>query len=236
MEEKVRKSKSWVANYFCSKLGEYQHYLEQVVGYCDSSLARYGRNLPPAENEGKFLTYAYGSLTNMVQTLKDGGSVFLPTAITWGDIKNLRHGKFFYLSRNASTHDGNPIISGWKDGKYYVANDIERFDDYGKFVRIERPDEDVRLFTLEFSVDFYNLLTERLSLLGEEHELTQPMIGPSEIDQIMESQFIPEDERSLFSDQLDEIKKQAGQLKADPVARALEQIRTGVDYIQRVSG
>lgn len=235
MEDQVLKSKSWVANYFCSKVREYQHYLEQVVGHCDSSLARFGRHLPPEDNEGRLLTYAYGSLNNMVQTLKDGGSVFLPTAIGWGDIKKLRHGEFFYLSRNASTHDGNPIINGWADGKYYVAQDIERFDGYGKFIKIQRPVEDVRTFTLEFSLDFYDLLEARLTLLGDQHELTQPVIGPSEIEQIMSSTLIPEDVKSLFADQIDEIKEKVGQIKADPVANALEQIRKGADYIQRVT-
>lgn len=234
MEEKVLKSKSWVANYFCSKVCEYQHYLEQVVGLCDSSLARFGRTLPPVDNEGRLLTYAYGSLNNMVQTLKDGGAVFLPTAITWTDIKKLRHGEFFYLSRNAATHDGNPIIDAWVDGRYYVGNDIERFDGSGKFIKIHRPAEDVRTFTLEFSRDFYGFLADRLTLLGDDHQLTQPLIGPSEIEQIIASQLIPEEVKSLFSANLAEIKKKVGQIKADPVARALAQIRVGIDYIDRV--
>ncbi|WP_405124387.1 hypothetical protein [Pseudomonas alloputida] len=235
MEEKVLKSKSWVANYFYSKVCEYQHYLEQVVGHCDGSMARFSQKLPPGDNEGRLLTYAYGSLNNMVQTLKDGGSVFLPTSIGWGDIKKLRHGEFFYLSRNASTHDGNPIINGWADGKYYVAHDIERFDGYGKFIKIPRPVEDVRTFTLEFSIDLYDLLAARLTLLGDDHQLIQPLIGPSEIELIMGSQMIPEDVRNLFSGQMDEIKEKAGQIKVDPISKALEQIRTGVDYIRRVS-
>lgn len=235
MEEKVLKSKSWVANYFYSKVCEYQHYLEQVVGHCDSSLARFAQKLPPGDNEGRLLTYAYGSLNNMVQTLKDGGSVFLPTAITWTDIKTLRHGEFFYLSRNAATHDGNPIIDAWVDGRYYVGKDIERFDGFGKFIKIQRPVKDVRTFTLEFSHDFYCFLADRLTLLGDDHQLTQPIIGPSEIEQIMGSQLIPEDVKSLFAGQIDEIKEKARNIKSDPVAKALEQIRTGADYIRRVS-
>lgn len=235
MDEKVLKSKSWVANYFYSKVCEYQHYLEQVVGHCDSSFERFGRQLPPGDNEGRLLTYAYGSLNNMVQTLKDSGSVFLPTAISWGDIKKLRHGEFFYLSRNAATHDGNPIINAWVDGRYYVASDIERFDGYGKFVKIQRPVEDVRTFTLEFSLNFYDLLAARLTLLGDDHQLTLPLIGASEIEQIMGSQLIPEDVKSLFSGQIDEIKQKVEQIKHDPVEKTLEKIRAGIDYIRRVT-
>jgi len=235
VEDKVLKSKSWVANYFCSKVCEYQHYLEQVVSHCDTSLGRFSQKLLPVQNDLRLLTYAYGPLNNMVQTLKDSGSVFLPTAISWGDIKKLRHGEFFYLSRNASTHDGNPIINGWANGKYYVAHDIERFDGYGNFIKIQSPVKDVRTFTLEFSLDLYDLLAARLKLLGDDHQLIQPLIGPSEIEQIMGSQMIPEDVRNLFSGQIDEIKEKAGQIEVDPVAKALEQIRTGVDYIRRVA-
>lgn len=235
MEEKVLKANSWVANYFNSKVCEYQHYLEQVVGHCDTSLVGFSQNPLPGFNDLRLLTYPFGSLSNIVQTLKDGGSVFLPTPITWADIKTLRHGEFFYLSRNASTHDGNPIINGWVDGKYYVAHDIERFDGNGKFIKIQRPVEDVRTFTLEFSLDLYGLLAARLTLLGDDHQLIQPLIGPSEIEQIMGSQMIPEDVKKLFSGQLDVIKETAGQIKVDPVAKALEQIRKGVEYIRRVS-
>lgn len=235
MEEKVLKSKSWVANYFYSKVCEYQHYLEQVVGHCDTSLARFNKKLPLVDGEGRLLTYAYGSLNNLVQTLKDGGSVFLPASISWGDIKKLRHGEFFYLSRNAATHDGNPIINAWVDGRYYVGSDIERFDGHGKFIKIQRPTEDVRAITLQFSDDFYKLLAARLKLLGNDHLLTQPLIGASEIEQIMESQLIPEDVKSVFSANIEEIKEKAGQIKADPIAKALEQIRIGVDYIRRVT-
>lgn len=235
MEERVLKSKSWVANYFLSKICEYQHYLEQVVGHCDTSLERFGRSLPPLDEEGRLLTYAYGSLSNMVQTLKDGGSVFLPTAITWVDVKKLRHGEFFYLSRNAATHDGNPIINAWVDGRYFVASDIERFDGNGNFVKIQRPVKDVRTYTLEFSLDFYGLLAARLELLGEDHQLTQPLIGPSEIDQILGSPLIPEDLKKLFSDQIEEVKEKAGKVKSDPIAKALEQIRAGIEYIRCIS-
>lgn len=235
MDERVLKSKSWVANYFYSKVCEYQHYLEQVVGHCDSSFERFGLKLTSRNNEGRLLTYAYGSLNNMVQTLKDSGSVFLPTALSWGDIKKLRHGEFFYLSRNAATHDGNPIINAWVDGRYYVASDIERFDGNGKFIKIQRPVEDVRTFTLEFSLDFYDLLTARLTLLGDDHQLTFPLIGASEIEQFMGSDLISEDLRSLFAGQIEEIKEKAQHIKHDSVEKALEQIRTGIDYIRRVT-
>lgn len=235
MEDKKPKLKSWVANYFYAKLSEYQHYLEEVVRLCDSSLTRFEGRLPYDEKEGRLLTYAYGSLNNMVQTLKDAGSVFLPKKIGWGDIKGLRHGEFFYLSRNASTHDGNPVINTWADGRFYVGYDIERFDSYGNFIKIERPTQDVRQFTLEFSLDLYNFISDRLESISGADELSHPVIGSDEVGKIMESEIVPEDVKQLFSDNLEEMMRQAGAAKSEPIKKALSQVRSGIEFIERIN-
>src|SRR5690606_34918322 len=78
----------------------------------------------------------------------------------------LHHGEFMWRSRNAATHDGNPIINIWADGRYYVSKDIQRFETNKKasprLITIPAPTVDVAQFCLEFAQDFCYFLVNRL--------------------------------------------------------------------------
>lgn len=224
--------KKWVANFFRAKIEEYQYYLSAVVQGCDKSLGRFRSGLDQIPVENRVMIYAYGSLTNMVQTIKDSGSVFIEPAITWSDIKQLRHGEFFYLSRNAATHDGNPIVDLWSDGRFYIGADIERFDDKGRFVSIQRPESDVRTFVLEFSQDFYEFLAERLTPMIGDDRLNGISLTPEIMTRMMESEHVPQFAKDMLEDNLEQIQASISEAKFDPVVDMLASIEVGREYIK----
>ncbi|BBI63864.1 hypothetical protein HSBAA_51700 [Vreelandella sulfidaeris] len=45
------------------------------------------------------------------------------------------------------------IINAYTDGKYYIASNIERIDNKGKFISLEAPRQDILTLCLEFSTD-----------------------------------------------------------------------------------
>lgn len=110
----------WVSSFFKSKVKEFDFFLRSVVECCDQSMDRFHKGQQGNEQTESRIVYTFSAFSNTVQSLKDSGSTFLKPKIVWSDIEGLRHGTFIWLSRNAATHDGNPVISGWADGRYFV--------------------------------------------------------------------------------------------------------------------
>jgi hypothetical protein len=215
----------WVANFFESKLKEHLHYLEEVTRICEqsASLASAKQSLP--ELLPSLLVYRFSAYTNTVMTLKDAGTQFLSSAIEKGDIETLRHGDFFLKARNAATHDGNPIISAWADGKFYVPEDIVR-PGQGKnaIVTIPRPTADIYHVCLQFSSDFVSLISTKLRLGTTVPDLDGPVYAARQVSEILASSFIPEDIRAMVQRDLPSILECIANAKRDPLSHSLEQI------------
>ncbi|MFC5427550.1 hypothetical protein ACFPTO_01805 [Paraburkholderia denitrificans] len=212
----------WVSSFFNSKVKEFDFCLRSVIECCDQSMHRFRGGQQGNEQTESKIVYAFSAFSNTVQTLKDAGSTFLNPKITWRDIEVLRHGKFIWLSRNAATHDGNPVISAWSDGRYFVPNDIHRFGPAGDLIEIPAPTVDAGQFCLEFAQDFSAFLATRLSSL-------RPVEGPkpniAEIQQFLHSPVVPDFVRQLFDKQKVEIERVLAQVKTDPVGDAVASLR-----------
>ncbi|WP_157140518.1 hypothetical protein [Achromobacter xylosoxidans] len=212
----------WVSSFFKEKVGEFDFFLRSIIECCDQSMRRFRNGEQSDVEKERRIVYSFSAFTNAIQTLKDAGSTFLSPKITWSDIKDLRHGNFMWLSRNAATHDGHPVISAWADGLYYVPNDIERFDSKGELVRIPAPTADVSQFCLEFAKDFCECLSTRLVSLG-----SAPKAPPNlaEIQHFfLSSSVVPDFARELFRQNQDLIESAISQIKYDPVSDAVESL------------
>lgn len=223
-EKEKQQHHRWVANYFRGKIDEFSYRLEETVSACDISLscAKAGKNHP--EETGKAVTYGFSALSNLVQTLKDSASTFLHPPIPWGSIKSLRHGTFFYLSRNAATHDGNPIISCWMEGCFYIPSDIRRLNDAERLVVIPAPTEDVRALCLEFSADFMNLLVERLSTMERGPFLLGTSYDINEVATFMESRVVPQAAKDLFAQDSERIRTAVQACRFDPIEDSISKL------------
>lgn len=161
--------------------------------------------------------------------LKTPGSTFLKPKIVWSDIEGLRHGTFIWLSRNAATHDGNPVISGWADGRYFVPKDIHRFDSSDKLIEIPAPTVDVAQFCLEFAKDFSNFLLLRLSSLGP---IEVPRTSIEDIEKSLDSVMVPAFARQIFTAHKSQIERALMLVKSDPIGDAISLLRETVTYCE----
>lgn len=209
----------WVSGYFKSKVKEFDFCLRSVVGCCDQSMLRFRNGQQSDEETESRIVYAFSAFSNTVQTLKDAGSTFLQPKVTWSDIEALRHGKFMWLSRNAATHDGNPVISAWADGRYFVPNDIHRFGGpSGELIEIPAPTVDASQFCLEFAQDFSDFLATRLRALGS---VEGPKPNIDQIQQFLGSPVVPDFVRQLFAEHKSDIEHALKQVKLDPIGEAI---------------
>jgi hypothetical protein len=218
-----------VATFFKSKVGEFEFFLHSVIECCDLSMHRFQNKQHSNEKTEKRIIYAFSAFTNTVQTLKDAGSTFLKPKITWSDISKLRHGKFIWLSRNAATHDGNPVISAWVDGRYYVPNDIYRLDFDGRLIKIPAPSEDVIQFCLEFAQDFSDFLAAHLS---SSNTIEGTNLDIKEVQKFLHSSVVPDFVRHLFSEHIVEIENALDQVQMNPIADAVASLRAIVKYCE----
>lgn len=216
-----------VVFFFKSKVGEFEFFLHSVIECCDLSMHRFQNKQQSNEQTENKIIYAFSAFTNTVQTLKDAGSVFLKQKITWNDISKLRHGKFIWLSRNAATHDGHPVISAWADGRYYVPNIIYRFSPTGELIQIPAPIEDVAQLCLEFAQDFTAFLETRLNTLGVID--TTPNI--KEIQQaLLHSSVVPAFVSQVFNENILEIENLLSQMKINQIENIIFSLRSIANY------
>lgn len=217
----------WFLNFFKSKIKEFNFYLREVVECCDQSMLRFKTAKQSTEHIENKIVFAFSAFANTIQTLKDSGSNFLPTKITWSDIAGLRHGKFMGLSRNAATHDGHPIVTAWADGHYFVPADIHRTDSRGELIKIEAPTEDVSQFCLEFSRDFGDFLATRVRALGP---MEDAGFNIDDLEQGFNSRFVPEFARQLFRDRRADIEKAIAEVKSDPAEDCLSILMQVIEF------
>ena len=138
-----------------------------------------------------------------------------------------------YGARNAVTHDGNPVIGAWADGRYFVPAEICRIGDRGKLITIPAPSADVRTLCLEFTEDFARLLRQTLLAAHAEPALQGMPFSIEELDNAFgESNVIPDFARELFLNNRDEVAAQIQTVEHDPAAQAVKHLDDLVAYCE----
>lgn len=217
----------WVLNFLRSKIKEWGFHLDWLTTCCDRSMSRVRHGQAQSDDDHSQVIYAFSSFSNAIQTLKDAGSALFDEGLRWSDIDQLCHGNFIRLSRNAATHDGNPIISGWADGKFFVPNNIRRLDHKGDEIEITAPTVDARQFCLEFSQDFSELLLSRLVLIEEKEG---PKWSVEELETGLQSHMVPEEVRQIFQAKRAEIEQAISSATFKPAQDAIASLRGIQDY------
>jgi hypothetical protein len=221
-----------LANFHNSKLRELKYFLEIIVDSCNESLRRACTSEANTDPTGGPVIFSFSAFTNAIQTLKDVTEKLQPRTMPWRKIKECRHGEFIYLSRNATTHDGNPIISTWADGKYFVPNDIIRQLEKGEIIAIKPPEVDVRQFILEFTLDFSRLIQNTLRSFPFDEDLT---ISPFDIDELelaYTNPHAPQFVKRMFEEKRGEIIEHIKEAKLTPVEDALKLANAIASYCE----
>lgn len=233
MHDLVKQHRRWVANFVSGKVEELRFHLGCVVNACDETLRLFKDQKPTPNEIHRAVVYGFSALANGVQTLKDAIQTATGNALPWSSIESLRHGVFMYGARNAVTHDGNPVISAWADGRYFVPAEICRIGDRGKLITIPAPTADVRTLCLEFTEDFARLLRQTLLAAHAEPALQGMPFSIEELDNAFgESNVIPDLARELFLNNRDEIAAQIQTVEHDPAAQAVKHLDDLVAYCE----
>lgn len=237
MEEFSVRHQRFVANYFSGKVKELRFQLAIVVAGCDQSLNTFTSGGEVSRYNHQAVLYGFSAFTNVIQTLKDAVKTVTNKQLDWSKIERVRHGSFMRNVRNAATHDGNPIISGWADGRYFVPSKIVRIDGFGKTIEITAPTEDVRAICLDFAEDFCHLLRETLIAAGTIEHLRGSRFNIEEVeDAFVNATFIPPFARELFAHNREKIEADLKDIKHDPIADAIKELGEVIQYCDSVTG
>ncbi|WP_236217063.1 hypothetical protein [Pseudomonas rhodesiae] len=237
MEEFSERHRLFVANYFTGKVKELRYQLAIIVAGCDISLNLFtnGSEVPPTNSQA--VIYGFSAFTNVIQTLKDAVKTVTGEQLDWSKIELLRYGSFMRNVRNAATHDGNPVISAWADGRYFVPAKIVRIDGYGNTIEIPAPTEDVRAVCLDFSKDFCQLLRDTLVAAGSIEHLRGSRFKIEEVeDALANSTLIPPIAREFFAKNREQIEADLKEIKHDPIADAVKELGEVIQYCDSVTG
>jgi hypothetical protein len=212
---------SHIANFYGAKIGELQFFLEKIVHNCDESLRLFKDGRENNDKSGTHLAYHFSAYTNTIQTLKDAAAMLSEDALPWSQIKALRHGAFITDARNAVTHDGNPIVAAWADGRYFVPNKIVRLE-RDKVIVIDRPMVDIRQLCLEFSAEFATLLGETLKKIQEDERLSMSTFDIDQLNEALESELMPSFAKELIAQQRSQIIEALSNVKTRPIEKAIK--------------
>lgn len=233
MQEFSERHRLWVANHFGGKVKELHYHLAAIVAACNQSLNLFSSGQETPSVNGKAVVYGFSAFANVIQTLKDAIKTVTNEQLPWSKIEQLRHGAFMRDARNAATHDGNPVVSAWIDGRYFVPAKISRLGDRGQVIEIPAPAEDVHTLCLEFAEDFCQLLRQTLVEAKDIDHIKGSMFSMAELDEAMaELQVIPEVVKQIFAHNRQQIETSIRDVKHDPVAQAIDHLHEVISYCE----
>lgn len=223
MTDTNQKHLAAIANYVSSKINEYQYHLRALVEECDSTYEQF-RTLGSGR-DGTKVVYSFSALGNAMQSLKDSVNSLGDDSLTWAEIGKNPYGDFMYKARNAATHDGNPIVNAWVDGRFYVSNDISRLDMRGRLIEIIRPVEDIRTVCLQFSEAYAAQLRVSLSNMLGTYTIKSTIDLENAEKFVLESAIVPQFAKDMFiakrNDIFDSLKNMPD---FDPIQKAIDNL------------
>lgn len=218
MDEKKIHHKMVVGSFIKNKLQEYEYFLRKIVNICGLVNANFRAGVNPVNTSDEDINFTFNAFVNTFQSLKDSLETATSDKIAWSRFSNVRHSSFIKECRNAITHDGMQIINAYTDGKYYIANDIERFDHRGNFIALDAPKHDILTLCLEFSADLMLEVEKIANEYGQSIPTQSREYKIKYFEKYMNNAFVPEFARVLFQQNRDTIEQQLAAHQFDPVA------------------
>jgi hypothetical protein len=208
------------------KVRELQYALTQLVDACDQSLASVQSGVDSPDGNSLVVTYHFSSIAAQLQTIKDILPVLLNRKVTWTELSTVRHLPFIQSARNAITHDGNPVINLWVEGRYFVASAFVRQDQNGQPVSVTPPTSDVRTIALEFAQDLALNLIQLLEQLKSDLEVALPIFGQAFFDAGMQHPAIPAFAKELYASATKDAAELSDAQRVDKLQAELQTLRS----------
>lgn len=218
MNEQQIHHKMVVGSFIKNKLQEYEYFLLKIIKICSLVNQNFLAGISPVNTSDEDINFTFNAFVNTFQSLKDSLETATSQKIAWSYFSDVRHSEFFKECRNAITHDGMQIINAYTDGKYYIANDIERIDNKGKCICLDAPKQDVLTLCLEFSVDLMSKVEKIADDFGQSIPTQSNVDKITYIERYMNNAFVPEFARTLFQQNRNIIEQQLAAHVFDPVA------------------
>lgn len=224
MSSEQETHKKIVASFVKNKLQEYKYYLIKLITLCELVNRNFEARINPVNTSDENINYLFNSLSNTFQTLKDSLQTATGQEITWAELqRDIRHAQFIKESRNAITHDGMELINAYADGKYFVANDIKRFDNRGNLINIVAPSADILSLCLEFSFDLMVKIEELVNRLEGMSELPS-LVKIADILAFMQNPLVPESARQQLLENKEQIEAALATVKINMVEEILKEV------------
>ena len=190
MEALKKHHKMVVGSFIKNKLQEFKYHLTKIISICQLVNSNYLAKVNPVDTLDKEINYSFNALVNTFQSLKDALETATGQRIAWSHFSNVRHSNFIKDCRNAITHDGMQIINVYSDGKYYIASKIERFDNYGKFITLTPPEQDILIICKEFTIDLMFEIENITDAYGQSIPTKSNVAKFEQIEQAFNNTFI----------------------------------------------
>jgi hypothetical protein len=201
--------------------------LSELGNVCQNSRHRFEAGDPPASGDGRLVNFHFAAFSSLVQTIKDILPVVSGQELTWSGISDVRHMRFMHAVRNAITHDGNPVVNLWADGRFYIACDFVRLDSRGKPVEFKAPAEDIETLAVQFTDDLCSYLRSVLSPLRGNQALSGPLYGAEFFDNAINHPAVPVFAKNLYAGA---DRSAVEQSRADPVTELLSELSALASY------
>jgi hypothetical protein len=224
MDAKRTHHKMVVGSFIKNKLEEYEYFLKKIVEICVHVNANFVASVSPANSHDEDINFTFNAFVNTFQSLKDSLETATGRKIPWSFFSKVRHSKFMKECRNAITHDGMQIINAYTDGRYFIANDIERIDQSGKLIAVVAPKHDILTLCLGFSIDLMLEVEKIADQYGHRIPVQSDVEKITHIEKYMNNSFVPEFARALFQQNRDVIERQLSAHRFDPVADIKKQL------------
>ena len=209
------------AHFLLHKVRELRFRLSELLDVCQTSRRRFSVQDPTASSDCRLVNFHFSAFSSLIQTIKDILPVVAGHEVTWSDLAKVRHMQFMQAVRNAMTHDGNPVINLWSEGRYYVARDILRLGQDQKPIRIQAPAEDVETLVIRFTAELCVHLRDTVLLNLKNEALKGPLYGVEFFDSAVDHPAVPEFARRLYA----EADRSAPEMNEDdPVAEILTEL------------
>lgn len=219
MQQATRRAQ--LAHFLLHKVQEMRFRLSELRDVCQSSRYRFEEGNPYASDDGRLINFHFAAFSSLVQTIKDILPVVSGQELNWSDMSDVRHMSFMQAVRNAITHDGNPVVNLWADGRFYIACNFVRLGRRGEPVEVEAPVEDIETLTVQFTGDLCSYLRSALLPLRGDKALSDPLYGFEFFDKAIKHPAVPEFARNLYAGA---DRSPIEQSRADPVTEVLSEL------------
>lgn len=219
MQQPTRRAQ--FAHFLLHKVREMHFRLSELRDVCRASRHRFAEDDPSASDEGRLVNFHFTAFSSLVQTIKDILPVVSGQELLWSGMSDVRHMRFMHAVRNAVTHDGNPVVNLWVDGRFYVACNFVRLGGRGEPIEVEAPAEDIETIAVQFTDDLCSYLRNALLPLRGDQTLSGPLYGVEFFDSAINHPAVPEFANHLYATS---DRSAVNQSRADPVMETISEL------------